>query len=151
MEIKLSEHFTFDELTNTSHGDYVKGNKEQANGFIKQLKYTAGALEEIRSLIGVPLTITSGYRSPLLNRVVGGSPTSKHTHGLCADFKPIGLTVKEAFKIITAQKDRLHSVRKVIIEGVKGKEWIHLQAKVNANEPISLYSTSDGKTYQEVS
>jgi hypothetical protein len=70
---------------------------------------------------------------------------------LCADFKPIGLTVKKAFKIITAQKDRLHSVSKVIIEGVKGKEWIHLQAKVNANEPISLYSTSDGKTYQEVS
>lgn len=146
--MKLSEHFTFDELTTTSHSDLAKGNKKQAEGFIKQLKYTAGALEEIRSLLGVPMTITSGYRSPMLNKAVGGSPTSKHTHGLCADFKPNGITVKDAFAIIQKNKDKLHSVRKVIVEGVRGKEWVHMQAKVDASEPMEFYSTTDGKSYK---
>jgi Uncharacterized protein conserved in bacteria len=147
--MQLSEHFSFDELTTTSHSELAQGNKKQAESFIKQLKYTAGALEEVRSLLGVSMTITSGYRSPMLNKEVGGSPTSKHTHGLCADFKPNGMTVKDAFAIIQKNKDKLHSVRKAIIEGVKGKEWIHLQAKVNADEPLELYSTNDGINYKK--
>lgn len=148
--MKLSPHFSFNELTNTSHTEVLPQNREYAKAFMKQLKYTAGALEEVRELLGVPMTITSGYRMPQLNKAVGGSATSKHTQGLCADFIPIGMTVKEAFAKITANKDKLLSVRKVIIEGVKGKNWVHLQAKVSADEPTELYATSDGKTYTKV-
>jgi hypothetical protein len=89
---------------------------------------------------------------PTLNKRVGGSATSKHTQGLCADFKPIGvMTVKEAFSLLVENKDKLYSVRKVIIEGVKGKEWIHLQSKVVSTEPMEFFATNDGKTFKEVS
>lgn len=148
--MNLSPHFSFNELTNTSHSEVLPQNREYAKAFMKQLKYTAGALEEVRELLGVPMTITSGYRMPQLNKAVGGSATSKHTQGLCADFIPIGMSVKEAFAKITANKDKLLSVRKVIIEGVKGKNWIHLQAKVSTDEPTELYATSDGKIYTKV-
>lgn len=153
--MQLSKHFSFDELTTTSHDELLSGNREQAKGFMKQLKYTAGALEEVRSLLGVSMTITSGYRSPMLNKAVGGSPTSKHTHGLCADFKPNGMSVKDAFAIIQKNKDKLHSVRKAIIEGggKNGASWIHLQAKTptDVNEPIELYASIDGgKTFKAV-
>lgn len=149
--MQLSEHFTFDELTNTGHSELLDSNRESAKGYVKQLKYTAGALEEVRAVLGVALQVTSGFRSSKLNKAVGGSATSKHTHGLCADFKPIGsMTVKEAFAKLTANKDKLTSVRKVIVEGVRGKEWIHLQAKTLAEEPMEFYSTTDGATYKKV-
>jgi len=148
--MKLSEHFTFEELTVTSHTSLQKTNRLSAEPFKKNLTYTAGALEEIRAVLNVPMTITSGFRMPSLNSAVGGSKTSKHTQGLCADFQPIGMSVGDAFDLITANKDKLHSVRKAIIEGVQGKNWIHVQSKVLANEPTQFFSTNDGKNFTEV-
>jgi len=42
-------------------------------------------LQPIRDMFGVPLRITSGYRSPLLNKAVGGSKTSQHCFGMASD------------------------------------------------------------------
>ena len=149
-DFKLSEHFSFFELTNSSYSDLVATNRIDALKVQKNLKYTAGALEEIRSLLGSPLTVTSGFRNNALNSKVGGSKTSKHRDGLCADIQPANMSVSEAFNIIKKNQDKLHSVRKVIIEGVSKRTWLHVQAKVLATEPIELFSTSDGKTYEKV-
>ena len=148
--MQLSKNFSFDELTVTSRTSLQKSNRTSAKSFIKQLKYTAGALEEIRELLGVPMTVTSGFRMPILNKAVGGSATSKHTQGLCADVIPIGISVNEAFEKIRVGKDSLDSVRKVIIEGVLGKSWLHVQAKVLATEPTELFATTDGKNFNKV-
>lgn len=43
-------------------------------------------MEKIRDIVGEPLTINSWYRSPNLNRVIGGSKTSAHRDGLAVDF-----------------------------------------------------------------
>jgi hypothetical protein len=148
--MKLSDNFSFDELTVTSNESLQKSNRTSAIGYTKQLKYTAGALEEIRAVLGVPMTVTSGFRMPILNKAVGGSATSKHTQGLCADFQPVGITVKEAFDKIVANKDKLLSVRKAIIEGVKGKQWIHVQAKTLAADPTEFFATNDGRNFTKV-
>ena len=50
------------------------------------LRRLARSLESIQQLLGHPLTITSAYRSPELNRLVGGVPTSRHALGLAVDF-----------------------------------------------------------------
>lgn len=149
--MQLTEHFSFNELTATSSSSLQKSNRLSAQPYMKQLKYTASALEEIRALLGVPLTVTSGFRMPLLNKSVGGSITSKHTQGLCADIIPVGISVNEAFEKIKSNKDKLDSVRKVIIEGVKGKSWLHVQSKTLASEPLELFSTNDGKNYTKIS
>jgi hypothetical protein len=49
------------------------------------------ALEDLRQLIGVPITITSGYRCPEHNKAVGGAPKSFHTQGMAADIRCIDL------------------------------------------------------------
>ena len=41
------------------------------------------------------LRINSAYRSPEVNRAVGGSSTSQHPNGLAADITPIGMTNKQ--------------------------------------------------------
>ena len=47
----------------------------------------APALQRIRDEIGVPLRITSGYRSPEHNARVGGAKRSQHMFGLAADIQ----------------------------------------------------------------
>ena len=47
---------------------------------------TGPGLQRIRDVLGVPVNISSGYRSPALNREIGGSKTSAHMHGLAVDF-----------------------------------------------------------------
>lgn len=44
-----------------------------------------GVLDPLREAWGRPLTVTSGYRCPELNRAVGGSKTSHHLRGMAAD------------------------------------------------------------------
>lgn len=42
-------------------------------------------LDPLREAWGKPITVTSGYRCPALNKAVGGVPTSVHQIGRAAD------------------------------------------------------------------
>ena len=148
--MKLTEHFTFDELTNTSNVELLEANRESAKAFMKQLKYVAGTLEEIRAVLGVPLRVTSGFRNNALNKAVGGSATSGHTKGLCADFQPIGLEISHAFDMIQANKSKCPSLKKCIYESIGGAKWLHVETKTEANQPQQFFTTSNGKTYTEI-
>lgn len=50
------------------------------------LQRLSAALHAIQTLLHRPLAITSAYRNPNVNRLVGGVPASKHALGLAADF-----------------------------------------------------------------
>ena len=147
----MSEHFSFMELTDsTSHPELVGQNMIDARGYEKQLKYTAYTLEEIRAILGVPMKITSGFRNGALNKAVGGSPTSGHAKGLCADFIPIGLDISDAFARIQNSRDKCPSLKKCIYESVRGSKWLHIETKTEANQPQQFFATSNGKTYTEI-
>lgn len=42
-------------------------------------------LDPLREAWGCPITVSSGYRCPVLNKAVGGSPSSHHMKGMAAD------------------------------------------------------------------
>ena len=60
----------------------------------------ASVLQPIRNAIKKPMIITSGYRSPKLNKVVGGKPNSQHLKGQAVDFKIKGLKPKQIVEFI---------------------------------------------------
>ena len=148
--MKLTENFTFNELTSTSHNELLEANRESAKAFMKQLKYVAGTLEEIRAVLGVPLRVTSGFRNNALNKAVGGSATSGHTKGLCADFQPIGMEISNAFDMIQANKSKCPSLKKCIYESIGGAKWLHVETKTESNQPQQFFVTTNGKTYTEI-
>lgn len=84
--MQLSTHFKLIEFTRSDTAARLNINNTPAGEHLDNLHALAAALEEVRALLGHPIIITSGYRSPALNRAVDGSATSSHSHGLAADF-----------------------------------------------------------------
>lgn len=64
----------------------------QAN--LHALSWKLQSLRDVE-LEGRPVTITSGYRSPVRNREVGGATGSYHMRGMAVDIVVQGLTPKE--------------------------------------------------------
>lgn len=60
----------------------------------------ADKMQELRNAIGKPFDITNGFRSPQLNKVVGGSKTSKHMQFLACDFNIKNMTPLQAVEAI---------------------------------------------------
>ncbi|MCI4437051.1 MAG: hypothetical protein JHC33_09620 [Ignisphaera sp.] len=148
---QLSEHFSFEELTGSNgHPNLVSQNQIEAKAFIGNLTLAANAAEQVRTLANGPIGISSGFRNKALNSAVGGAATSKHMQGLCVDLHPTLITIDELFNTLLSHKGSLTKLRKVIIEGIKGKFWIHIQARVPNDGPLEFYSTTDGRNYTKV-
>lgn len=81
--MNLSQHFSLEEMIATQHRGISNAPPEEV---IDNLYRTAELLEDVRSLLGFPIIVTSGYRSPELNAAVGGVPNSAHITGRAADF-----------------------------------------------------------------
>jgi len=86
--MKLSKNFTLEELTFSitanNHGINNTPNAE-ANACLQRL--AVEILQPIRDAWGQPIVISSGYRCPRLNAVVGGVKGSQHLLGQAADIK----------------------------------------------------------------
>ena len=85
--IRLSEHFTLAELIASDWAERNQVDNTPPTEIIENLKRLAAKLEEVRTLLGYPITINSGYRSSKVNKAIGGKPTSSHVQGLAADIK----------------------------------------------------------------
>lgn len=57
-------------------------------------------LDPLRVRLGRPVIVTSGYRPPALNPLVGGSSTSQHTLGQAADIQVPGMTPDQVCEAI---------------------------------------------------
>ena len=81
----LSEHFKLGEMTkSSSHPEVYNIPSHEA---IANLKRVCGWLEVLRERYGKPIIINSGYRSPQLNKKIGGVPTSNHLTGCAVDIR----------------------------------------------------------------
>jgi hypothetical protein len=98
--MQLSEHFTLEELTATSHRqfDNTPNASEMAN-----LVRLAAFLEQVKTALGgKPVMINSGFRSKAVNDSVGSKDTSQHRIGCAADIRVPGMTPNEVVKAIMA-------------------------------------------------
>ena len=84
--MKLSPHFSLDEFTASQTATRRGIDNTPPPAVIETLKRTALGMEGIRAVLGAPIIISSGYRSPALNRSIGGAPKSQHVTGHAVDF-----------------------------------------------------------------
>ena len=78
----MTNNFTLAELIRTSS---TYPNKPSTLEKIALKQLAVKVLQPLRDAYGKPITVNSGYRSPLVNKSVGGVPTSQHVKGEAAD------------------------------------------------------------------
>lgn len=97
----LSQHFSLAEFefsqTATRNGI---DNKATADAVRNLRRLAVSLLEPLRAAIGRPVRITSGYRSPPLNRLIGGAANSAHMRGLAADIVVPGMSSRDVCRAV---------------------------------------------------
>ncbi|WP_051523043.1 D-Ala-D-Ala carboxypeptidase family metallohydrolase [Prevotella sp. P6B4] len=141
---KLSEHFMLGELTkSSSHPEIYNIPSHEA---IANLKRVCTWLEELRKRYNefihhapnpAPhIIINSGYRSPQLNRAIGGVPSSNHLTGCAVDIRVTGmeqLIVYAAILIQYANETKQDFDELLIERNDRGAIWLHFAVRPSGN------------------
>lgn len=82
-------------------------------------------LDPIREDWGSPITVSSGYRCPMLNKAVGGAANSGHQYGYCADLQVKGDLRKFSNFVIEWMKKHKMDFDELLYESSGGVTWLH--------------------------
>lgn len=100
--------------------------------------FLAPGMQQVRDLIGAPITISSGYRAPQVNAAVGGSRSSQHMQGLAADFTaPFFGTPLQIARAIVASHIKFDQL---IQEG----SWVHISFSANPRRDVLTAKFTNG-------
>lgn len=105
--MQLSRHFSLAELT-ASETAAARGlnNQPASRQHMENLRALAAVLEQVRAIWARPVEVISAYRSPAVNRAVGGVATSDHALGLAADIRVQGIAGRAVAEAVAASAIR---------------------------------------------
>ena len=143
-ELKLSEHFALAELCKTKTRLSNEPNKEQIENLKRvcrwleelRLRYNLNKKEKIKNKEGeVPIIINSGFRSPEVNRAVGGSPSSNHLTGCAVDIRVAGIEqlLRYAVILLDISDESKEDFDELLIEKKGPVMWLHFAVKPTGN------------------
>ena len=144
--MKLSEHFTLGEVTKTSYKTEdqnipsrvaIENLKNLCENWLEDLRYSYYTLSHKRDSPHCEmLIINSGYRSPEVNSLAGGSPTSNHLTGCAVDIRVEGFeqAVRYASILLDISEGTKRDFDELYIERNKaGSHWIHFAVRPRDN------------------
>jgi hypothetical protein len=149
--MKLSEHLDLSEVTRSNTAKRKGLSNMPTPEHIENFKKLAeNIFEPIRKHFGVPIMISSGYRSKALNTAIGGSLTSQHCQGEAIDIDmdgtPNGVTNKMVFDFIKAN---LNFDQLIFEFGTKdAPDWVHVSYESTGKQRKQVLRAvkSGGKT-----
>ena len=97
----------------------------------------ANVLDPLREAWGKPIVVTSGYRSPRLNRAVGGAARSQHCKGEAADIRTLSNRRWENRQLYDLIRKLGLPYDQLIDE--YDYSWIHVSYKEGANRHEVLH------------
>ena len=142
--MKLTEHFSLQEFERSATAEKYHIDNSVPSQYIPTLQQLCKeVLEPLRSFVGQPSVISSGYRCNQLNVKVGGAYASQHTVGEAADIRlPVTPYTswtdnKQHTNLEVAHKwfdwlERNTDFDQLILETANGKDfWIHVSYRRN--------------------
>ena len=137
-QMYLSEHFSLGELTKTKTGISNVPNEEQVNNLRRVCRWLEQLRRRWNNLYGEgddPIVINSGFRSPEVNKAVGGATLSNHLTGCAVDIRCVG--IEQAIRYATLLLDigdlNHEDFDELIIERKGYSYWIHFAVKPSCN------------------
>jgi len=136
---RLSPHFTLGEMTKTS----VRAKNVPNAAQVENLRRVCRWLERLRRRWNErygdgedPIVVNSGYRSPAVNRAVGGVATSNHLTGCAADIRVSGLEqlLRYAVILLDISDESGEDFDELLLERNKaGRYWLHFAVRPSGN------------------
>jgi hypothetical protein len=129
--MKKIKYFKLSEFINSATANRSGINNIPSFEVVDNLNRLADYLDGIRAKFGKPISISSGYRCPMLNKAVGGVVNSQHLKGLAADL--VCSDMEKLLSIIRETK----GFDQVITEHNKGSKsyWIHVSVAPVSGKP----------------
>lgn len=147
MAMKLSNYLSLAEVTRSDTAKRKGISNEPTAEHLENLKTIAvDVFDKVREYFGVPIFVSSGYRSAALNKAIGGSSTSDHNLGKALDLDQDGhgngVTNADVFKFI---KDNLEFDQLIWEFGTdKNPDWVHVGYRKGANRKQILKAVREG-------
>ena len=149
--VRLSPHFSLGQFTRSgSHPEVYNIPSHEAIANLKRLCTWLEVLRERASPDpskgrGVPIIINSGYRSPQLNKKIGGVPTSNHLTGCAVDIRVTGMEqlIRYAAILLEYADETNQQFDELLIERNRyGAIWLHFAVRPNGNRhKVALITT----------
>ena len=144
----ISKHISLKEATKSNTAQRLGIENFPNNDTLIQMQALAeNIFEPLREHVGGPIYITSFYRSPELNKAIGGSSKSQHCLGQAIDVDDVlgRATNKEMFEYI---KDNLDFDQLIWEFGDdKNPNWVHVSYNAAGNRGNILQAVKkDGRT-----
>lgn len=146
---RISKYVSLSEVTKSNEAIRLGLSNIPNDAVIANLKLVCtNVFDKVREHFNVPIRISSGYRSPLLNKSIGGASNSQHCLGQALDIDAdiLGqLTNSQVFNYI---KDVIKDYDQLIWEFGDSKEpaWVHVSyVGVKNNRKQILVATKDNK------
>ena len=138
---KLSPHFTLGEMTkSSSHPEVYNIPSHEAIANLTNLtKWLEVLRKRYNAKYGVgeePIRINSGYRSPQLNKKIGGVATSNHLTGCAVDIRVLGMEqlIRYATILLDYADESKQEFDELLIErNSHGAIWLHFAVRPSGN------------------
>lgn len=128
--MNFPKYFTLKELVNSDTAKEKNiDNVPNFEHIVNLYRLCDKVLEPARKELGRPITVTSGYRSPELNKAVGGVSNSQHLTGCAADLKCTNLV--ELFGILSENPE----IDQLLFEDNGVTRWIHVSIPEQGKTP----------------
>jgi zinc D-Ala-D-Ala carboxypeptidase len=150
----ISSHITYKEATQSDTVDQLGiVNEPDEKQLVCMQNLATRIFEPIRDHFGIPIRVTSFYRSTVLNKSVGGASLSQHLLGEAMDIDTRnynGVTNERVFKYIV---DNLE-YDQCIAEDVKKDGsigWVHVSLRKdnNRHQTLTMIIKDGKKQYEE--
>lgn len=143
--MKLSENLSLSEVTKSQTAIRNGIDNRPSLHHQDNLMILANTVfQPLRDWYGKPITVSSGYRSPELNKAIGGSATSQHSKGEALDLD----TVSDNAKLFRYIKDNLPFDQLIWEFGDDNNPaWVHVSYSQHGNRGDVLRAVKvNGKT-----
>ena len=155
-QMKLSEHFSLGELTKTKHVTsdsnipshvVIENLKRICENWLEDLRYSYNTLYVWNVEGGMrnenthdadedePIIINSGYRSPAVNKLAGGSKTSNHLSGCAVDIRCAGKEqmIRYASILLDIADGTKQDYDELLLEQHGSVCWLHFAVRPKDN------------------
>ena len=139
---RYNQRYVLRSVSSPELGGVRGGLNEGMSGASSDHPAHTGTPPNLGGEINTPIIINSGYRSPELNKKVGGSPTSNHLTGCAVDIRVYGIEQAMRYAVILmdyADETKQDYDELLIERNRSGGYWLHFAVRPKDNRRKTMF------------